>query len=65
MLKSPTGSRFPSRRSKEAQRMAEVIKAVFFVIVFLIFCVLIATMLVWVILLIVKDIIELWREIKE
>ena len=35
------------------------------VIVFLIFCVLIATMLVWVILLIVKDIIELWREIKE
>ena len=45
--------------------MAEVIKAVFFVIVFLIFCVLIATMLVWVILIIVKDIIELWREIKE
>ena len=45
--------------------MAEVIKAVFFVIVFLIFCVLIDTMLIWVILLIVKDIIELWREIKE
>lgn len=34
-------------------------------IVFLIFCTLIATMLVWVILLIVKDIIELWRKIKE
>lgn len=45
--------------------MAKVIAAVFAVIVFLIFCVLIATMLVWVILLIVKDIIELWREIKE
>lgn len=45
--------------------MAEVIATVFAVVVFLLFCVLIATMLVWVILLIVKDIIELWREIKE
>lgn len=45
--------------------MAEVIKAVFFVIVFLIFCVLAATLLVWVILIIVKDVIELWRKIKE
>lgn len=45
--------------------MAEVIKAVFFMIVFLLFCVLIATILVWVILMIVKDIIELWWEIKE
>lgn len=44
--------------------MAEVIKAVFFMIVFLLFCVLIATILVWVILMIVKDIIELWWEIK-
>ena len=34
-------------------------------IVFLLFCVLIATMLVWVILIIVKDIIELWWEIKK
>ena len=45
--------------------MADFIEAVFFVIVFLLFCVLIATMLVWVILTIVKDIIELWWEIKE
>lgn len=45
--------------------MAEVIKAVFFVIVFLIFCVLIATGMVWGILTIVKEVIELWREIKE
>ena len=53
------------RRRKEAQRMAEVIAAVFAVIVFLLFCVLIATMLVWVILIIARDVIELWREIKE
>ena len=45
--------------------MAEVIKAVFFVIVFSLFCVLIVTVLVWVILIIVKDVIELWRKIKE
>ena len=45
--------------------MAKVIAAVFAVIAFLLFCVLIATMLVWVILIIVKDLIELWREIKE
>ena len=38
--------------------MAEVIAAVFVVIVFLLFCVLIATMLVWVILIIFKDVIE-------
>ncbi len=45
--------------------MAEVIKAVLFVILFSLFCVLAATVLVWVILIIVKDVIELWREIKE
>lgn len=45
--------------------MADFIKAVFFVILFSLFCVLIATMLVWVILIIVKDVIELWRKIKE
>lgn len=45
--------------------MAEVIKAVFFVIVFLIFCVLIAMGLVWEILIIVKGTIKLWRKIKE
>ena len=45
--------------------MAEVIKAVFFLILFSLFCVLVATLLVWTILIIVKDIIELWRKIKE
>lgn len=45
--------------------MAEVIKAVFFVILFSLFCVLVATLLVWTILIIVKDVIELWRKIKE
>jgi hypothetical protein len=45
--------------------MAKVIAAVFAVIVFLLFCVLIATGLVWGILTIVKEVIELWREIKE
>jgi hypothetical protein len=64
-MPSPTGCRFPSRRSKEAQRMAEVIKAVSFMIVFELLFVLSATSLVWVILIIVKDIIELWRKIKE
>lgn len=42
--------------------MAEVITAVF---LFSLFCVLAATLLVWVILIIVKDVIELWRKIKE
>ena len=45
--------------------MAEVIGAVSVVIVFLLFCVLIATGLTWGILIIVKGIIELWRKIKE
>lgn len=45
--------------------MDEVIKAVFFVILFSLFCVLVATLLVWAILIIVKDVIELWRKIKE
>lgn len=45
--------------------MAKVIVTVFFVIVFLLFCVLVATLLVWTILIIVKDVIELWRKIKE
>lgn len=45
--------------------MVKVIATVFAVIVFLLFCVLIATVLVWVILIIVKDVIELWRKIKE
>jgi hypothetical protein len=52
-------------RRKEAQRMAKVIATVFAVIVFLLFCVLIATGLVWGILTIVKEVIELWRKIKE
>ena len=45
--------------------MAKVIVAVFAVIVFLFFCVLIATGMVWGILTIVKEVIELWREIKK
>lgn len=45
--------------------MAEVIKAVSIVIVFELLCVLVATLLVWVILILVKDVVELWREIKE
>ena len=45
--------------------MAEVIAAVFTVIVFLLFCVLIALLLTWGILIIVKEAIELWRKIKE
>lgn len=45
--------------------MAEVITAVFFMILFSLFCVLAATLLVWGILIIVKEVIELWREIKE
>ena len=45
--------------------MAEVITAVFFMILFSLFCVLAATLPVWVILIIVKDVIELWRKIKE
>jgi hypothetical protein len=45
--------------------MAEVIAAVFAVIVFLLFCVLIATGLTWGILIIVRAVIELWRKIKE
>lgn len=45
--------------------MAKVIAAVFAVIVFLLFCVLIATGLVCGILIIAEEVIELWREIKE
>lgn len=45
--------------------MAEVIATVFAVVVFLLFCVLIATELTWGILIIVKEVIELWRKIKE
>lgn len=45
--------------------MVKVIATVFAVIVFLLFCVLIATGMVWGILIIVKEVIELWREIKE
>lgn len=45
--------------------MVKVIAAVFAVIVFLIFCVLIDTVLVWGILMIAEEVIELWREIKE
>lgn len=45
--------------------MAKVIAAVFVVIVFLLLCVIIATGLVWGILTIVKEVIELWQEIKE
>lgn len=40
-------------------------RVVFFVILFSLFCVLVATLLVWAILIIVKDVIELWRKIKE
>lgn len=45
--------------------MAKVIAAVFALIVFLLFCVLIAKGLVWGILAIVMEVIELWRKIKE
>ena len=45
--------------------MAEVIQALLLAILFLFFCVLVAMLMVWVILIIVKDVIELWREIKE
>lgn len=45
--------------------MAKVIAAVFAMIVFLLLCVLIATGMVWGILIIVKEVLELWREIKE
>lgn len=45
--------------------MVKVITAVFAVIVFLLFCVLIATGLAWGILIIAEKVIELWREIKE
>ena len=45
--------------------MAKVIATVFAVIVFLLFCVLIATGLVWGILMIAEEAIELWRKIKE
>lgn len=45
--------------------MADVIAAVSIVILFELFCVVVATLLVWVILIIVKDVIELWWEIKE
>ena len=45
--------------------MAKVIAAVFAVIVFLLFCVLIATVLVWGILIIAGEVIELLRKIKD
>lgn len=45
--------------------MADFIEAVSFMIVFELLCVLAATSLVWAILIIVKDVIELWRKIKE
>lgn len=45
--------------------MAEVIATVFAVIVFSLFCVLAATLLVRGILIIGKEAIELWRKIKE
>ncbi len=45
--------------------MVEVINAVVFVILFSLLCVLAATGLIWGILIIVKDVIELWRKIKE
>lgn len=45
--------------------MVKVIATVFAVIVFLLFCVLIATGMVWGILIIAKEVIKLWREIKE
>lgn len=35
------------------------------ILLLLLFCVLIATWLVWGILIIAKEVIELWREIKE
>lgn len=45
--------------------MAEVIVTVFAVIAFLLFFVLIATVLGWGILVIAEEVIELWRKIKE
>lgn len=43
--------------------MAKVIVTVFFVILVSLFCVLAATWLVWGILIIAKEVIELWREV--
>jgi hypothetical protein len=45
--------------------MAKVIVAVSVVILLSLFCVLISTWLVWGILASVKEVIVLWREIKE
>lgn len=45
--------------------MVEVINTVVFVILFSLLYMLAATGLVWGILIIVKDVIELWRKIKE
>lgn len=45
--------------------MAKVIVTVFFVILVSLFCVLAATWLVWGILIIAKEAIELWRKVKE
>lgn len=53
------------QRRKGEKRMAKVIVTVFFVILVSLFCVLAATWLVWGILIIDKEVIELWREVKE
>lgn len=45
--------------------MAEVIAVALVVTLFSLFCVLVATWLVWGILIIAKEVIELWRKIKE
>lgn len=44
--------------------MADVIVAVSIVILFELLCVVVAMLLVWWILMIDKDVIELWRKIK-
>lgn len=53
------------QRRKGEKRMAKVIVTVVFVILVSLFCVLAATWLVWGILIIDKEVIELWREVKE
>ena len=53
------------QRRKGEKRMAKVIVTVLFVILVSLFCVLAATWLVWGILIIDQEVIELWREVKE
>ena len=53
------------KKTLEVRKTRPCLETPFFVILFSLFCVLVATLLVWAILIIVKDVIELWRKIKE